>query len=741
VRLLNPRFLVLAVTIFLSAFLLFQVQPLIAKYILPWFGGGSGVWSVALAFFQFVLLGGYGYAHLLNSRLKPKAQVIVHGVLLLVACVVLPIIPGDWLKPAPDDDPMLRILLLLFVTVGLPYFMLSATGPLLQAWFSRGFPGRSPYPLYALSNVGSLLALLSYPFIVEPLLGRYLQATSWSVGFGVFVTLCLVTGAVSLLKPAEPAPAPPDPAPPAPEPTPAASPAEPASIRELAAAEKAAEEAADLARRAAREPVALWILLPACATMMLLSFTSQLCIDVASIPFLWVLPLSLYLITFIFTFAGERWYPRKVFLALMALAGPLSAAAFHWHADFSLALAIPGYLLLMFVLIAVCHGEVYRLRPAPQKLTKFYFCISLGGAIGGSLTAFVAPLAFPLHLEFHVAILLAMLLVLTGHGKDPGSFLFRGRAPMAWSLLILMVLTTLGLSVWGVYALTSKLLYVERNFYGVFRVEEAADEGAVPVRTLVSGSTIHGWQYMHREHLLRPTSYFGLNSGAGIALTSGDEGKARRVGVIGLGVGTLAAYGRPGDHFKFYEINPVSRDVAEEYFYYLRGSEATHEVVVGDGRLLLEAEAPQGFDVLVVDAFTSDSIPTHLLTTEAFALYVKHLKPDGVILLNITNRHLDLRPVVRQSALAHGLSFAGWQCPANLKAGTAASMWMICTRSAAFMAAFGKNLEQMQKEWPREGADDNGLWPRTLGMPLDVYGGPEIEPWTDDYSNLFQLFK
>lgn len=730
------RFLVLAVTIFLSAFLLFQVQPLIARYILPWFGGGSGVWSVALAFFQFVLLGGYGYAHLLNTRLKPKAQVIVHAVLLLTACVVLPIIPGDWLKPSPNDDPMLRILLLLFVTVGLPYFVLSATGPLLQAWFSRSYPGRSPYPLYALSNVGSLLALLSYPFVVEPLFGRYLQAWGWSAGFGVFVTLCFVTGVLSLMKVADPVAEEPKPAP-EPQVPPPAQTSDPTSIRELAAQ----EQAADAAKRAGREPLAMWILLPACATMMLLAFTSQLCIDVASIPFLWVLPLSLYLITFIFTFASDRYYPRKVFLALMALLAPAAAAAFHWHADFSLLLAVPFYLLTMFVLIAVCHGEVYRLRPAPQKLTKFYFCISLGGAIGGSLTAFVAPLVFPLHLEFHIAILLTFVLVLANHARDHTSFLFQGKARGVWSGLMLMVLTTLGLSLWGVFTATNNLLHIERNFYGVFRVLEHREEGKISTRVLISGSTIHGWQYIDKQLALRPTSYFAPNSGAGIALTVLENKGGRRIGVIGLGVGTLAAYGEEGDHFRFYEINPVSRDVADDYFYYLRGTAASHEVIIGDGRLMLESEPEQKFDMLFMDAFTSDSVPVHLLTIEAFALYLRHLKPGGVIMVNISNRHLDLRPVVRGSSMHHGLSFAGWASDGSRTDGYAPAMWMICTRNTQFMQAFSDRLELMRKEWPRDEKDDAGFWPKKLGTPIDVYGGPDVEPWTDDFSNMFQLIK
>lgn len=719
------RFVILAFTVFISAFLLFQIQPLIAKYILPWFGGTAGVWSVALSFFQIVLLAGYAYAHVLNTRAKPLVQAIVHCAVLGGAALLLPIIPPESLKPTGAEDPMLHILLLLLVTVGLPFFALSATGPLLQAWFGRMYPGRSPYALYALSNVGSLLALLSYPFLFEPLWGRTDQAVNWSIGFGVFAVLCASMGFLSLRSsaaaPAEPLP-------------------ETAPEAELAAAEK--EGASGAVGDNTKLPVLRWILLPACGTMLLIAFTNHICVDVASIPFLWVVPLSIYLLSFILTFAHARWYPRMTFLGLTMMGGIGAALLFAFHVDFGLWPALATACISLFVLTMVCHGEVYRLRPSVKSLTKFYMCISLGGAIGGVSVALLSPLLFPIHLEYLISVVLTVLLVLVCHAKDQQSLLFQGRLKAAWVLCALAILGTLGIGGYAVHRDTSDAIYISRNFYGVFRVEQThpQSENESIARILFSGNTNHGFQLLSANWADRPTSYYGTNSGLGMTMDVTADDGGRRIAVLGLGTGSVAVYGQSNDFIRFYEINPESKYIAEEYFFYLRRTEAEIDIVLGDARLSLEREEPQAYDILILDVFTSDSIPVHVLTREAFDLYNRHLAHDGVIVVNVSNRHLDMRPVLLHSARAHGWGIAGWVSPGNLSQATTPAHWMIMTRDQTFMQKLGKFVESLRQVWPR-GEGDTGVWPASFGMPLDVYGGPVTKPWTDDYANLFSILK
>ncbi len=713
------RFVILAFTVFVSAFLLFQIQPLIAKYILPWFGGTAGVWSVALSFFQIVLLAGYAYAHVLNSRAKPLVQAIIHCAVLGGAALLLPIIPPETLKPTGAEDPMLHILLLLLVTVGLPFFALSATGPLLQAWFGRMYPRRSPYALYALSNVGSLLALLSYPFVFEPLWGRTDQAVNWSIGFGVFAVLCASVAFLSLR---------------------AKSVSPSAPVPEAGIAETAATGDADADK--ARQPVLRWILLPACGTMLLIAFTNHICVDVASIPFLWVIPLSIYLLSFILTFAHARWYPRMSFLALAMLGAVAAALLFAFHVDFGLWPAIATACISLFVLTMVCHGEVYRLRPAVKSLTKFYMCISLGGAIGGVSVALLSPLLFPVHLEYLISVLLTVLLVMVCHARDEQSPMFQGRLKVAWAACAIIVFGILGVGGYGVHRDTSTAIYISRSFYGVFRVEqsEPETEDEAVMRVLLSGTTTHGFQVLAENWADRPTSYYGPNSGIGIVMEVTADQPNRRIGVLGLGTGSVAVYGKANDHIRFYEINPDAEYIAEEYFFYLRRTEAQYEVILGDARLSLESEEPQGFDILILDVFTSDSIPIHVVTREAFDLYNRHLKPNGVILVNVSNRHLDLRPVVRMSAMRTGLSVAGWSSKGSIREATTPADWMILTRNRETIEKLAVHVERLRQTWPRF-EDDDGHWPGTLGMPMDVYGGSEIQPWTDDYANLFSILK
>ncbi|NQT86236.1 hypothetical protein HQ560_05685, partial [bacterium] len=368
-----------AVTIFISAFLLFQVQPLIGKYILPWFGGGPAVWTSCMLFFQMLLLGGYAYAHVIRTRLSQRTQVIVHVTLLAATLLALPIAPSEGWKPQGDENPALYILLLLAVTVGLPYFVLSATGPLLQAWFSVRHPGRSPYRLYALSNVGSLLALLSYPFLVEPAMALRSQSTTWSIGFGLFVAFCIVS-ALSMLR------------------------VRPTDADEAGADEDSAPPGWGVCL--------VWVALAACGSTMLLAVTNQMSWDVAVVPFLWVLPLTLYLLTFIICFEFERWYYRPVFWPLLGLGAGAIVHLMFEGVRMPILFQVAGYAGGMFFCCMVCHGELVRLKPSPRYLTSFYLMVSAGGALGGLFVSLVAPAVFPMYLELHIGLWMTCALAL-----------------------------------------------------------------------------------------------------------------------------------------------------------------------------------------------------------------------------------------------------------------------------------------------------------------------------------------
>ncbi|MCA8919763.1 MAG: fused MFS/spermidine synthase [Planctomycetes bacterium] len=712
-----------AVTIFVSAFLLFQVQPLISRYILPWFGGTPGVWSVAMLFFQGVLLGGYAYAHLSISRFKPKVQLGVHLALLVGCLATLPIIPPESLKPDGGESPELLILLLLLVSVGLPYFALSATGPLLQAWFSRSYPKKSPYALYALSNVGSLLALLSYPFVIEPLWGRESQALNWTYVFVAFVVLCGLTAVAAFIQFRKK----PD--------------VGDAALVATAPDEKPEDESNAEEAGTAKHQQFMWIAFAGCATVLLLAFTNQLCVDVASIPFLWVLPLSLYLFSFIVTFASERWYKRPVMLTLLAMALGGTTAMLWFDIETPLQLKVVGYSLALFIFCMVCHGEAYRLRPAPIHLTKFYLSISLGGVLGGAFVALLAPVVFTTYLELPAGMLATGLLVLIALSRDPKSLMHGGKLRWAWVLVLLCALGLTGTLSFGVIKSQKDTIESSRNFYGTFRVKEPPEGSDQPwIRTLMSGSTVHGMQYMDGGRQALPTSYYGLNSGIGLTLTSFPHDRPLRIGVIGLGTGTLAAYGKRGDYMRFYEINEHVHELATEYFLYLENTQADVDVVIGDARLILEKEEPQKFDVLVLDAFSSDSIPVHLLTIEAFEQYDRHLAPGGVLCVHISNRHLDLFPVVAKAAQAMGTTYLGWFSGADRYSAGALAMWVILTRNPAFQKRFEKSTLDLMNAVKSANQLDRyqSGFGNPFGQDRDV---SDFKLWTDDYSNLYEILR
>jgi len=871
-----------ALTIFISAFLLFQVQPLIAKSILPWFGGGSSVWTTCMLFFQLLLLGGYAYAHLLSVSLSARRQGVVHMVLVLLSLALLPIVPSQRFKPIGSDAPISGILVLLLATVGGPYFILSSTGPLLQRWFSRLFADRSPYRLYSLSNVGSLLALLSYPFVIEPMLRLRVQVGIWSILYAVFAALVVACSLLVIRQGDTPQ-------------------VEPSPDVESGSKEQGAGTRPGVGR------MLLWLGLSAMGSAMLLATTNQMCIDVAVVPFLWVLPLSLYLLSFVICFDNPRWYDRRVYGLLLVLA----AAAACWQLKQELETSIPSivsiYSIVMFACCMTCHGELVSSRPEPRYLTLFYLLVALGGAVGGLLVAVVAPAGFTGFWEFHIALagacgltLIAWCVNRVWQGRSALAFWVWGlvsviqvwlvielvvrKYSLAFSQLDLVILlgglgslqaigwmltadrqwrpNALGLiwvgvtlaqvgwligvtqtrmtvtvelrqcmllsvswllaaivgfliarkleqragetlrrwlpivglqillvaglgwlwkqgvvsrtnlliyvSGWvGIYAIClwgnfrragsfaregvwfwfpalsgwllmvmvlvkfvwqdhSNLVYKSRNFYGVLNVAIENDANG-EYYSLMNGQIEHGTQYQDDYWRTQPTTYYGAGSAVDLAMRlhprrrSEDPAKrALRVGIVGLGAGTIAAYGKPGDSFRFYEINRNVVNVAKQYFSYLEDSAAQTQVVVGDARVAMEQELASGgshqFDVLAIDAFSSDAIPLHLLTRECSDLYRQHLAADGLLLIHISNRYLDLNPITLALAEYLGRKAVRIDSDDNVDLGIHSATWIVITANEAFLS----NSEVQDAHWP---------WAEDQAKQM----------WTDDFASLWQV--
>jgi len=673
-----------ALSIFLSAFLLFQIQPMIGKFILPWFGGTPAVWSTAMLFFQVLLTGGYAYAYWLIKRSR---QGWIHIALLGMTLSLMtalglggasPITPSADMRPAVAGFPMFDIFLLLTVSVGLPYFVLAANGPLMQAWFSRIFPEQSYARLYALSNFGSLLGLLAYPILIEPSLTLLRQGWAWSGGFVFFA---LVAGILSY---------------------------------------RARDEGAVVAHVFATEKPSpslriLWIILSGTASLFLLSVTNQVSQEVAVIPFLWIVPLGIYLLSFIFAFSDSRWYDRRVYALLFSIASLAMLWVLTHAVSLNVLVQIAIYNLLLFLASMICHGELYRLRPHADHLTSFYLMVSLGGAAGGIFVNLIAPFIFTGYWEFYLAWLITIvLLVVMLLPRYSAQVNLQARA-MSLSFLVGVLLLSFGLNRYG------NALYVERNFYGVIRVREM-DKKA---NSMIHGMTVHGIQYV--DDRARATTYYVEDSGVGLLLLNHPKHRQNlRVGVLGLGVGTLATYAQAGDVYRFYEINPVVVRLAEGeggYFTFLSDSQADMTVVEGDARISLEQELAAGqkqnFDVLVLDTFSSDSIPVHLVTKEAFALYLDQLAPDGVIAAHISNRHLDLRPVFWQLAQKFGLEIVQVNRPTSSDDNGFPSEWILLARDPASLEISAI---------------------KSHAVSFEGYT-TAIKLWTDDYSNLFQILK
>jgi hypothetical protein len=769
----NSIFAFYALTIFLSAFLLFQVQLIEGKYILPMFGGSPAVWTTCMLCFQVLLLFGYSYAHFLSSCLQPGLQAKVHGALLALSLIVLilfslkwgsSLTPGAAWHPGPADSPVWKILELLAVTIAFPFFLLSTTGPLLQKWCSQNQTVKSPYRLYALSNAGSLLGLLSYPFLVEWAFDIKHQAWLWSAGYALFVITCTSLGwkfsrSVSEISGKQ----------------------NDADDNAVAALEKASLQSK-------QSPTAahylLWLALSACSATMLLATTNLLCQDLATIPLLWVLPLAIYLGTFILTFDSDRWYRRNVFWPVFFLIfGFAIKINLFGNARESTYLVVLSCIALAAVCM-VCHGELALSKPQARFLTPFYLVVAGGGVLGGIFVDLVAPHVFLSFREFHVALvgcgllifaafvlrdpagsanrqvwianLLILITFLIPHvaafvpGLDKVTLLnreyyagllilcaflllklFQGRknplaavAPSAsrfpWQPVVsVCIVAVFGILVYAYSQLkNSHIVFRQRNFYGIKTIVDERDD-----LKLINGSIVHGLQLKNASSRDLPTAYYELGSGVGALLKtfprSATQNHALRVGAVGMGVGTLAAYGEPGDYYRFYEIDPAVIDLStgnDPYFSFVRDSKAKVDVVLGDARVSLEAEGARGdwqkFDVLVVDAFSGDAVPVHLLTREATALYLRHLRTrNGVLAFHVTNRHLDFEPVL--AAIAHYYHLFA------VRVTNHGTSWIMLTANPGEFAVPVDDL---------------------TGKPLgELLGQKRQVLWTDSYSNLFQV--
>ena len=660
------------ITVFLSAFLLFLVQPIIAKLILPRFGGSVAVWATCLVFFQAALLLGYAFAHHLVQRDGRRVWKFTHIALLLGSLALLPIVP---VTPWPGSQPWApapQILTLLVLTIGMPFMLLAMTSPLLQAWISGTTTRGNPYRLFAVSNLASLAALLSYPWLIEPWLHTATQGIVWSVAYAAYVlALC----AISLRRPVS-----------------AAKPVHPA------------DEPAPGWRRTLG-----WFALAALGSCALVAFTNHLTQNIPSFPMMWVLPLVIYLLSFTLSFDADRWYPPRAFRAATLLALALMCAVLLKERQLpGIGWQIASFLLGLFVVCMFCHGELARSRPAASHLTHFYLAVSAGGVAGGVLVALGAPALLPGYFEVEIGLLLLAAAVLWRSWRQGRWWLAGAAVVMVGSAVTLVLRVQEGLN---------EVSAISRNFYGVVRVREyGRDNPDTHERVLVHGSVMHGQQYLAPQFRKRPTSYYTPNSGIGRLLGALADAPIK-VGAVGLGAGTIAAYGKAGDHYRFYEIDEAMVRAAHQHFSFIADSAATVDVAVGDGRLLLQAESDQRFDVLVVDAFSGDSIPVHLLTREAVELYRQRLKPGGVIALHVSNSYLALGPVVARIADELGLQVAFIADPGvQGDPSSSVSDWVLL-------------------------AEDRKVLDRPLikEAATPIPQRADMRTWTDDYSNVLQV--
>ena len=681
-------------TIFLSAFLLFQVQPMIGKMVLPWFGGSASVWTTCMLFFQALLLVGYLYAHWLVSKLSAKRQSWLHGLLLLACLLTLPISASENWKPQGSENPTLQILGLLIVSIGLPYFVLSSTGPLIQSWFSRERANAIPYRLFALSNLGSMLALLAYPLVIEPLLSLRDQSLTWSTLFIAYVLACgylvwhhrtdtrkeaVIQGEHAIVSPS--------------------------SSQQTGLSESQSLQSGQKW---------LWIFLAACPSILMVANTSFLTENIAPIPLLWVAPLAVYLLSFVLCFERQGVYKRLIWIPL----GVVSLALLAYLprlgvSEWPFTVVIPINILAFFVICMVCHGELALKKPASEHLTAFYLMLSIGGFLGGFFVGVVGPYCFDSNYELSVGIVLAALVVLVSVMQSYAHLSVLSQRAF-WLLGISLVVALAVLRISDHRTKAEGVTWMGRNFYGSLKVFTQVSDG---YRSMLHGQIIHGQQFLDPEKKLLPTSYFTHESGVGMALRAKATQGPLRVGVIGVGAGTLLTYGRKEDIYHLYEIDPLVIQLAKQEFTFIGDAKAQTDIVLGDARLQLERESPQNFDVLVVDAFSGDSVPVHLLTREAFALYFKHLKPDGVLAVHITNAFLDLLPVVQTGAEHFDKGIRVVDHVGDFTKLSFTSRWVLVSADRGF---FDNPLLKNAKEFEKN---------------ADFY------PWRDDYSSLLSVYR
>lgn len=691
-----------SLTIFLSAFLLFQVQPIISKYILPWFGGSFSVWITAVLFFELLLLAGYLYAYLL-TKLQQKLQIFIHaGVLAFITLIVVgqvilwgsPITPPVALKPTDAVPPVLQIIAILMISVGLPYFVLSTTSSLLQRWYSQLNKNDTPYKLYALSNAGSLIGILSYPFLIEIFLPIHWQGILWAGGFIVYTIILLYIARLTVLK------------------------------------GKATKEASQtMLINGSNGNISLWILLPLLSSLLLLTTTSKITQAVAPVPFLWLVPLGIYLLSFILCFDSEKWYWRWFYPYAFILS---AVGAILITLDLqSIIKNFTVYTIFLFTTFMLLHGEVYRIKPDPKRLNLYYLCISFGGALGGIIVGVIAPLIFNDYWEYYIGIFLVFIIAISVIASQlkfliaklrPHGFL--ARVPeYSYFLVLFLILFGFAISFFITHTNEENFMTQRRNFYGTIGVESGTDSFGNYL-SLYNGEINHGSQYTDPSLQNKPTTYYGELTGAGLALLNhqkrirADGGKLRTA-VVGLGIGTLATYGREGDEMVFYEINPAVTDIANEYFSYLKNSKAKVSVVHGDARLSMQKELSEKkptYDVVVIDAFIDDAIPVHLLTKEAFAIYLSLLDTkEGILAIHISNRYLDLKPVILKAANQFNLETAVIES-SDEDYQVSSATWVLLSKNQKALSA-----PEIQNE-----------------KVFDDIAMKDVSLWTDDYSNLFQ---
>jgi spermidine synthase len=662
--------------IFLGAFLLFAVEPMAAKQLLPALGGSSAVWITCLVFFQTALLLGYLYAYWLGRR-SERAAVGLHIALLVLAAGALTLVVQPDLSGAAGH-PLTAIFRALTLTIGLPFLLLASTSPLLQLWLARQEHSGVAWKLFALSNAGSLLALLLYPIVIEPHLSLGVQQKAWGCGFAVYAVICAVIAW---------------------------------RMRVTDRGNRAEEQDRDQPRSSFRARL-LWFLLPAGAAMQLCAVTSHLSQNIAAIPLLWVLPLGVYLLTFIVAFEApslyRRWIVVRLLVVLLAALGYMLSKT---DVSLPIQISIGFFLAELFFACLFCHAEAYALRPAnPSEATLFYLLIAAGGAAGTIFIGIGCPLLFDANYDVALAFLAtaALALVVTWQNGWAQRLLWSVGTALLLTLVIMLHI---------VYARST--LVEERNFYGALRVREShVPPQAETVRTLLHGTIEHGTQWFAPQFRQVPTTYYATDSGVGLALRFCCDDRPRNIGVVGLGAGTLAAYGKAGDRMRFYEINPLVLPIAQHLFTYLRESGAQISFADGDARISLTSEAPQNFDVLVIDAFSGDAIPIHLLTTQAMAIYRRQLASGGVLAFHVSNQYLDLTPEIAALAAASDMEARFVDTPPQEARGEYRATWVLVTNNTAFLAQ-----------------------PQVAAFAREIQRRPDLRAWTDDYSSLLPILQ